>query len=276
VFTQDTSEVTYWNKGGTWALIPYDDGWWIDNISITGAIESQSSPSEDTKDPPESNCLTGDDVCDEGFPGTDHGLLVDLQVSDSDGDGIFFAGEEVTVSAAGTTIPGNCVGGGTEYSFLKDGAMVQDWSSDPTFTDNPTRAAFYSVRARCSADPACISSSLPTAANSETVLVYRGDADEIVINAQHDLSLPETTLSWESIHQPLVPDGYDVVTGAFSTAGAGTPVTKTDNGADPTVGEVVFYIAGYAHTVDAVTTTLLGRKSDGTLRAELPICPPPP
>jgi hypothetical protein len=286
---------SYWEVGGTWAQIVHDDGWWIDNINLTGAIESQSSPSADIKDPPVSDCPTGPDVCDESEAGADHGLLVDLQVSDSDGDGIFFAGEGVTVSAAGTTIPGGCVGGGTEFLFFKDGAMVQDWSSDPTFTDNPIRAAFYLVRARCSADPACTSSSLPTAENSETILVYRGDADEIVINAEHDLSLPETTLSWESIHQPLVPDGYDVVTGAFSTAGAGiggavclgnrvaqelpapgSPVTKTDNGADPTVGEVVFYIAGYAHTVDAVTTTLLGRKSDGTLRAELPICPPAP
>jgi hypothetical protein len=177
--------------------------------------------------------------------------------------------------------------------------------------------------------------------NTLQVFVYRGDADELIINAEHDPSLPETTLSWESIHQPLVPDGYDVVTGAFSTAGAGvggaaclgtrvaqelpapgSPVTKTDTGADPTLfcsvtkttactvdadcpgvetcstPEVFFYIAGYAHTtsicsgdppvqfcvVDADCpgaetciegeTTLLGRDSDDTLRAELHICPP--
>ena len=292
----DSNTNSYFEVGGTWSNIIHDDGWWVDDIELTGAIQSQFSPIADIKTPPTDACPI--DACDESVG--DNGFLVDLQVSDTDGDGIFVAGEQVTVSAGGTTAPGLCVGGGTQFQFFKDGALVQEWSSDPTFTDNPTHAATYLVQVRCSADAACTTDALATPENSEIVSVYRGDADELVLEATHDPTGMVTTLEWASVAQPLHTTGYDVVAGIIDAAGdpsLGTlsgaaclgsrlmqpdgapgpppvPVSTTDDTTTPAVGEATFYLAGYAHETGGGggLAVLFGRRGDGMLRTELPIC----
>jgi hypothetical protein len=266
---------SYHEYGGTWANRVGDDGWWVDDIQIAGVIESPFLPDADSDlNPTPAQCPT--DACD-GSQG-DGGFAMGIEVTDSTGDGLILAGERITVSAAATVPVGGCLNGGSQFRFFKDESLVQGWSSSPSYADNPVRHTTYRVQARCTADTsACTSSSESTlGGNAIMIHVYRGDADEIVINAAHDpfggpSGGPETTLSWESIYQPVVPDGYDVVTGAFSAPGdpnhdavssatclggrvdpeppppPGSPVTTTDTGADPAAGEVFFYIAGYAH-----------------------------
>jgi hypothetical protein len=304
---------TYQEFGGTWANFVGEDGWWVDDITLAGVVESPFLDADIDVNPAPASCPTS--ICDGSGDG---GFVPGIEVIDSSGDGLILAGERITVSAA-TTIPvGGCLGGGTQFQFFKDESLVQGWSSSPSFADNPVRHTSYRVQARCSADPsACTSSGASTADNTIMIHVYSGDADELVVTASH---VPgTTTLEWDSVDQPVVPDGYDVVTGAFTASGAGvggsaclgghvaqmlpapgTPVFKTDTGADPVSGEVFFYIAGYARTTSTCsiatdqvcapsllgadcpgaetcvtrTTTLLGRESDGTLRSELdPICP---
>jgi hypothetical protein len=309
---------SYQEYGGTWANRLGDDGWWIDDISLAGVITEPLLPVADAdvtvpEACPEDACLPGQ--------GSDNGFDMSIAVVDTDGDGLILAGERITISAALTDPVGGCVDGATQFRFFKDGALVQQWSNAPGFPDNPVRHATYQVQARCSVFPACTSTPDSTADNTISIFVYRGDAEEIVVDARHDASGPLTTLEWESVHQPLaLEDGYDVITGAFSAAGdpnldtlfgagclgsrvgqvepaPGSPVSTTDAGADPSLvcsvtktqactvdadcpgvetctgGQVVYYIVGYAHPTGTGTAVLLGRKGDGTLRTELPICP---
>jgi hypothetical protein len=265
---------SYEEIGGSWSFSVGEDGWWIDDISIAGVIESQFTPDADLDiNPSPASCPI--DACD-GSQG-DSGFAMSIEAIDSSGDDLILAGERITVSAAATVAVGGCLDGGSQFQFFKDESLVQGWSSSLSYADNPVRHATYRVQARCSSDTsACTSSGASTADNTISVFVYRGDAEEIVIDAEHDpsggpLGGPETTLSWESVHQPVVPDGYDVVTGAFMAAGdpgdntvssaaclgsrvaqelpaPGSPVMTTDTGADPAAGEVFFYIAGYART----------------------------
>ncbi|MFQ5876335.1 MAG: thrombospondin type 3 repeat-containing protein [Acidobacteriota bacterium] len=287
----DCCSSSYFETGGTWADFPGDDGWWIDDIQLTGAIESQFTPQADMDPPAQGACPA--DACDE--TAGDGGFLVDVAVSDFDGDGLFVAGEQATISAAGTVPVGGCVGGGTQYRFFKGEVPVQDWSSTPTFVDHPLRPTTYRAQVRCSVDPACTSSASATGFNTASILVYSGDADEIALSALHDRSTGVTTIEWQSVFQPLTLTGYDVYAGPIDVSGdpalgtlsgvsclasrlpqpasAPGPLLTVTDSATPTLGTATFFLVGYAHQTPAGTRSLVGRRSDGTLRPEQPLCP---
>jgi hypothetical protein len=287
---------SYFELGSTWAQIPVgDEGWWIDDIAITGALEEQFGPLPDTPDAgdPPGSCPTGEAACDES-DGADNGFDIAVQVTDSDGDGLFMAGEEVTVSAAQTVGAGGCVNGNVQFRFFRNDVMKQDWSSDPTFNDNPTQPSDYRVQARCSVDHTCLSTGVATASNTESILVYRGDADEIRLAVQGTTT---TTIEWQSIFQVPGQTGYDVISGTIPSLGdtgmatlngavciavprvaqpPGAPgpiASTTDSRPLPAEGQAFYYLAGYTHGTLAGPKSLFGRKSDNTLRTERDPCP---
>ena len=57
----------------------------------------------------------------------------------------------------------SCVNGFIEYRWRRDGVVVQDWSNNFLFRDNPAFASGYQLDVRCSVDPEC--------ADSKTILV---------------------------------------------------------------------------------------------------------
>jgi hypothetical protein len=61
-----------------------------------------------------------------------------------------------------------------------------------------------------------------TAANSETVLVYSGDADDISLSVRHDRPTGTTTIDWSSVSQPLEVTGYHLFSGAMTGQGGFT------------------------------------------------------
>jgi hypothetical protein len=172
----DCCASSYYELGGGWAPQPNDEGWWIDDIKVTGALVDIAQPPPDTKAPGPQTCPGA--FCSSGSG--DGGFTVDLVVQDSDGDGNITGGEPIVLSAAATSNPGGCVGGGVQFRFFKLGDtnscqggvhaghpcsansdcpgstcgptynVVQDWSSDPTYNDVPTADSEYHVQARCS------------------------------------------------------------------------------------------------------------------------------
>jgi len=48
----DSFTGSYYELGGTWSLTNQDDGWWLDNVSVTGVITSQTTPASDSDQPP--------------------------------------------------------------------------------------------------------------------------------------------------------------------------------------------------------------------------------
>ena len=277
----DCCSSSYYELGGTWGPQRGDEGWWIDDIRITGALQAPAQPPPDTKAPGPGACPA--QACNAAAG--DGGFNVDLTVTGSDNNGLVVGGESILVSAAATSNPGGCVGGGVQFRFFKNGtdnaSVVQDWSSDPTFTDNPTADATYHVQVRCSTFAAC-TSTISSAAGTEVVPVYPGDGEDIVLTLTHAAGV--TTIAFPSRPQSALVSGYDLYQGTINTLGdatqgtlsgvsclasnipqpAGAPgpiVSRTDN-VNPAVGKATFYLAGH-NPVAAGGLAALGRKSPG-------------
>ncbi|HYV85086.1 MAG TPA: thrombospondin type 3 repeat-containing protein [Patescibacteria group bacterium] len=287
----NTGTSSYYELGGAWGPQTGDEGWWIDDIRITGALQGPAQPLADTKAPGPGTCPGV--ACNSALG--DGGFSVDLVVTDADGDGLFVGGEQVKLSAALTTNPGGCVGGGVQYRFYKNGTaaanLVQDWSSSPIFLDNPTADTTYRVQARCSVFPAC-TSTLVSAPATEALLVYPGDSQDIVLNLTHALNV--TTIAWASRPQTAQVSGYDLFSGTINSSGevaqatlaglaclsgniaqpggAPGPVVSRTDSVNPVLGKVTYYLAGH-NPVAVGGQAALGRRSDGTLRALGSICP---
>ena len=171
---------SYYEVGPGWDSTTQDDGWWIDNITLTGALQEQFTPTADTV-PRTGTCPS--DPCDQTVG--DAGTSVALEVTDLSGrpvDGASFvpvAGQTLRLSAAGSTLPGGCAGGAIEYQFLKGGAVFQEYSPKPFALDSPESTTRYQAHARCSADHGCTS----VAGATRDVGVYTGDGGDVAFGA---------------------------------------------------------------------------------------------
>jgi subtilase family protein/thrombospondin type 3 repeat protein len=168
---------SYYEVGGGWDTSFADDGWWIDDIRLTGAITRQIVPLPDTT--PRTGSCPGD-PCDQTVG--DGGTSVVLKIDDVDGnllDGVATvptAGQSIRVNAIDSTLPGGCVGGVAEYEFSRNGVVVQPFGPKSHFLDAPEANAQYRARARCSTDFTCTS----IVGASLDVGVYSGDGGEPV------------------------------------------------------------------------------------------------
>jgi hypothetical protein len=286
----DCCSSSYYELGGGWAPQLDDEGWWIDDIRLTGALQAAALPPPDIKAPGPGACPA--QACNAASG--DGGFAMDLVVAEADLDSLVVGGESITVSAAATTNPGGCVGGGTQFRFFKNGTtaadVVQDWSSDPTYVDNPTADATYRVQARCSVFPAC-SSTITSAASTEAIQVYSADGQDITLTLTHTAGT--TTVQWLTRPQSVLVSGYDYFVGTINSSGDtgqntltglacssgniaqvlpfGTPLTRTD-AVTPAIGTSRYYLVGHS-PLAAGGQAALGRRSNGTLRPLAPVCP---
>jgi hypothetical protein len=136
-----------------------DDGWWIDAIEITGAVTSPFSPVlETTTLPLGSQCpaVSSPDNCNESL-GASNGINPLLVLIDDDGDGALTPGEKFRLDALGTDNPGGCKNGILQFQFLRNGVVVQDWSTTTSYVATFGGLAAYTAKARCSTDFGCTS-----------------------------------------------------------------------------------------------------------------------
>ncbi|MDP2623867.1 MAG: thrombospondin type 3 repeat-containing protein, partial [Actinomycetota bacterium] len=278
----DATSSSYYELGGTWAPQDGDEGWWVDQIRITGAIQSQFTPSADLDPAANGACPT--QRCDSAVG--DGGFNMSVQVIDAGNDGLIVTGESIIISATSTTQAGGCLGGITEFRFMRNGILAQDWSADGTLDDNPTTDSSYSVQARCSVETACTS-----AGTSRSVQVFTGDGGDIGLNLTHVRTTGTTSVAWGVRPQTSAVSGYSLYRGPIGSSGdaslgtlgsiscmgnfaqgaPGATITGTD-AVTPTVGTAAYFLAG--HKPNATTAQpALGRRSGGVLRALGPICP---
>ena len=166
---------------GTWSQTTRDDGWWLDDIQLTGAVQAQVTPVPDNT--PRTGTCPGD-PCDSTLG--DQGTSATLAVTDTTGasiDGVTripTSGAPIRLSAAGSTFPGGCVNGHAEYQFLRDGLVAQAWSANPFFFDSPERTTRYTALLRCSSDPGCASA----LGASIDLPVRTGEGGDVVFGAR--------------------------------------------------------------------------------------------
>src|SRR6185436_453956 len=143
----DETDSSYFETGPGWNTTQQDDGWWLDDIRVTGTIQSQFTPQADLAPSPGATCPA--DPCNQAL--ADGGTNVVLKITDLTGallDGVNtfpFAGQSIRVSAIDSTIPGGCVGGVAEYEFSKDGVVKQAFGPKSFYLDAPEFYASYSV-----------------------------------------------------------------------------------------------------------------------------------
>jgi hypothetical protein len=274
----------YATYGHGWDNSLNDDGWWVDDIQINGAITTQASPTADAGAIPPATCPAPAAQCNPALG--DHGYTVSLTISESSGDGIYEKGETTQLSAASTTNPGSCANGVTEYRFLKNGAVAQDWSASPFFKEGASVDTTYVVLARCSSTPACTT----TTGATQSILAYPGDGTDIQLDVVQ-LAPGNHVLRWNARPQPPSMSGYDVIrytqppappvnlAGAIQlgcAVGVGVPVGSQIQVTDlaiPALGTAFDYWVGHSG-VPAGSRAALGRRSDNTIRiAPVGACP---
>jgi hypothetical protein len=170
-----------WYPNNEWSTTVHDEGWWLDNIELTGAITRQMTPVPDTT-PRTGSCPS--DPCNQALG--DNGTQPIIEVTDPAGapiDGVTrvaTVGDPVRLNAGASSFPGGCSGGHAEYQFLRDGGLAQPWSSNPSFLDSPERTTRYTVLLRCSSDTACASAG----GASVDVPVRTGDGGEVIFGVR--------------------------------------------------------------------------------------------
>jgi thrombospondin type 3 repeat protein/subtilase family protein len=274
---------SYQELGGTWADLDTDDGWWIDDIRLTGAIQTPINLNPDTKAPLAGTCPA---ACNPGVG--DGGTAPAVSISDDNQDGIIERGERIRIDAAASTLPGGCSGGVAQFRFLRDGAVIQDWNTGSLFLDAPLKDATYKVMMRCSANPACAS---VTGASAQAQ-VYTGDGNDIVLSVAHDATTQSTAvLSWPARPQVSSVAGYDVFRGSLTALNSDptmatliclspdvpqTTVGQTVSVQDPTIpiAPIRVYYYFVAHNSRAAgTLEPLGRRSNDTIIVSPVTCP---
>jgi thrombospondin type 3 repeat protein len=248
---------SYFEYGTAWGENPHDDGWWLDNIDITGVITAQVSPEPDPKPAPATACpATAADNCNENQAATDKGTIPRIKATDPSGNTIegcvggptpgaactadaqcgtsgtcsllvAVSGQAIFISAVDSVIPGGCADGGPQFQFTKNGVVVQDWNGKPSFKDTPeTYSPAYSVLVRCSSDTSCTS----VTPASLRLIVYDAGASTTGTGALAAAATPVSlNVTYNRTATPptttLTPTGggpeYDIYRGTITTPGAG-------------------------------------------------------
>jgi hypothetical protein len=272
---------SYQELGGTWAELQTDDGWWIDDIRITGAITTQITPSPDTKTPLAGTCPA---TCNAGVG--DGGTAPAIVIHDANADGIYEIGEALTIDGSASTLPGGCVGGVAQFRFERDGALIQDWSTASVYIDSPVKDASYKVKVRCSANTACASVTGATVAAQ----IYPGDGNDIVLTMATVVPNTSASINWIARPQVTSVGGYDVFRGLLTAYNSdptmatlqclasdipqpavGAPVS-TQDATNPPLKDVYYYFVGHSSRA-AGALDALGRRSNNTIIVSPVSCP---
>jgi hypothetical protein len=139
-----------------------DDGWWIDEVQLTGAVQLPVVPDTEPTTIPPGQCPTVAASCDELAAGSNSGFLIDFRITESNPDGALVRGESIILDASQTANPGGCAEGVPEFRFWKDPSpsggsltLLQDWSTAASVKLGDTGDGdTYKVEVRCSSDVA--------------------------------------------------------------------------------------------------------------------------
>ena len=207
---------SYYELGAGWSDTPHDDGWWLDDIRVTGTVTQQVTPLPDLT--PRAGTCPGD-PCNQAIG--DAGTNVVLVVTDTSGNitAVPFAGQSIRISAIQSTLPGGCVGGAAEYEFSRGGVVVQAFSSKSSFLDAPETVTSYSARLRCSTDFSCTS----VLGASIGVGVYSGAGEDAFFGER--ASQPSAIRGVMYFRGTCAPAAGPCNTSADCAAGSGCTVT---------------------------------------------------
>ncbi len=171
-----------------------DDGWYIDDIQITGTVAEEVSLSIDREipltDPPGPRYAGA--VCPADAGATDpicvQGLVTAIPSASPSTS--FAPGSLITLNGSASQMP-VCIGGTILYRWNEGSTALQPFSTNPKVLVSPLASTTYTLDVACSQDLTCAKT------DAVTVLVYSG------INTGVDVTVTDTGLSW--LTPPLPP-----------------------------------------------------------------------
>jgi hypothetical protein len=134
-----------------WNPTPADDGWYIDDVKLTGALTSPATVSVDTAN------RSGLPACGVACAAVSASLAGPASTG--------APGEPIVIDAS-ASVADVCPGGPLLYRFWVDAyedgvlgsrfdAVLRDWTDDPLLTDSPESTTRYVVEVHCASRPAC-------------------------------------------------------------------------------------------------------------------------
>ncbi|RMF71187.1 MAG: hypothetical protein D6738_14425 [Acidobacteria bacterium] len=239
-----------------------DDGWFIDNVRITGLSTDFSLAVDNSGTNPGTcgtvaECTTVDaSLAVLSFPRNDRNgnpkpaLYCSDQNTDEcdfDGDGVVDStAADVTADAPGRPFvlearfsnADKCLGGALEFRFtdLTNGLVVRDWLTDPATLVNPTSTTTYRLEVRCSSSPTC--------ADQVDVTINSNFGPTVCRTADLTFAADKQTVTWAADPNAACPALFDTLRGDVPSFGAGTCLE--DNGTDTTSTDATQPAAGAA------------------------------
>jgi len=120
---------------------PGDDGWFIDDVTVTDALTVPGEIVPDMKD--NSGLPTCGVTCNQ--------VTAALELSPTVTD---LPGRIVELDASSSTFD-RCVDGALQYRFWRDDELLRDFTDVPTLIDAPQSNVIYAVDVRCSSATSC-------------------------------------------------------------------------------------------------------------------------
>ena len=225
------------------AYWPFDDGWYIDDVEVTGTLSAGNTVTVDTKTPPAAG-TTCTNNCSS---------ITAALTSDAVGNSTPAPGHVVTLDASATTANA-CINGTLQYQFWDNAnlngvigdagdILLRDWTDNPLYVDAPEKTTVYAVKARCSSAPACAGSN--TAVLSITVNCPSSGG---FLTASFS---NKTTINWGSaILADVLRGNLNTLRSGQSFVGAlqtclgndAVPASSVTDNTTPTVGNGLFYL----------------------------------
>jgi hypothetical protein len=179
---------SHWEQAFVFNPDPGDDGWWVDDVTVTGALSAPVA-------------LSVDGVTAPGLPAC--GVPCNTITPDlaADPTGSLPAPGQVVELTAAASMADRCLNGTLQYQFWIDGngdnaggnaadTLVRGWTDNADLIEAPAVPTTYVVDVRCSSATTCVSSTFKSV--------------DVLCPSSGNLSFPtvlatsKTTLDWGS------------------------------------------------------------------------------
>ena len=224
----------------TWEAIfsfnpsPGDDGWWIDDVTITNALTSPATVTSDTK----ANNLAGcGNACNTITP------AIDL---DPAGGSLPAPGQVIELDGL-ASVADRCLNGVLQYRYWIDGdgnnvggdpadTLLRNWTDNTAIVAAPVLTTTYVMDVRCSTATTCVGTTATTVAVN---CPSSGNLGFPTVTAPD-----KTTMSWGNLLAHNWAKGNLAQVGSYITSGTGLGnATSYDTSADnPLAGQGLYYL----------------------------------
>jgi hypothetical protein len=225
--------ITTWESAFSHNPTGEDDGWFIDDVTVTDALTEAANFAVDEKD-------------NSALPGCGNACNTVSAVISADPTFSGAPGTVIELDATASTSD-KCVDGVLQYQFNSGGSILRDWSDNAKLVVAPALTTQYDVAVRCGTDTGCVGGASATVpVDCPTSGAFGGPFDTVF--ADPPIGPGNCPFVWASAADGAWAVGDDSTVSSYGT-GCGTCGTGTLVGASsytatqsPTSGQYFWYL----------------------------------